>query len=51
MARAAPRKRGAARAPKTGFGKYAVLPSTLTGSFTLQLSDDTYLYTGMIDLE
>ena len=31
--------------------QYAVLPSTLSGSFTLQLSDDTYLYTGMIDLE
>ena len=31
--------------------QYDVLPTTLTGSFTLQLSDDTYLYTGMIDLE
>ena len=31
--------------------QYAVLPTTLSGSFTLQLSDDTYLYTGMIDLE
>ena len=27
------------------------LPSTLSGSYTLLLSDDTYLYTGMIDLE
>jgi hypothetical protein len=44
-------RRGAARASKTGFGKYAALPSTLSGSYTLQLSDDTYLYTGMIDLE
>ena len=31
--------------------QYDVLPTTLTGSFTLQLSDDTYLYTGMIGLE
>ena len=31
--------------------QYAVLPSTLSGSFTLILSDDTYLYTGVIDLE
>lgn len=27
------------------------LPTTLSGSYTLLLSDDTYLYTGMIDLE
>ena len=31
--------------------QYAVLPATLSGSFTLVLSDDTYLYTGVIDLE
>ena len=31
--------------------QYAVLPSTLSGSFTLVLSDDTYLFTGMIDVE
>ena len=31
--------------------QYAVLPSTLSGTFTLVLSDDTYLYTGVIDLE
>ena len=27
------------------------LPTTLSGTFVLQLSDDTYLYTGVIDLE
>jgi len=31
--------------------QYAVLPATLSGTFTLVLSDDTYLYTGVIDLE
>ena len=31
--------------------QYDALPTTLSGSYTLQLSDDTYLYTGMIDLE
>ena len=31
--------------------QFADLPSTLSGSYTLLLSDDTYLYTGMIDLE
>ena len=31
--------------------QFADLPSTLSGSYTLQLSNDTYLYTGMIDLE
>ena len=31
--------------------QYSVLPTTLSGSFTLILSDDTYLFTGMIDLE
>ena len=31
--------------------QYAVLPATLSGSYTLILSDDTYLYTGVIDLE
>ena len=31
--------------------QYAVLPSTLSGSYTLVLSDDTYMFTGMIDLE
>ena len=31
--------------------QYAVLSATLSGSFTLVLSDDTYLYTGVIDLE
>jgi hypothetical protein len=30
--------------------QYAVLPTTLSGSFTLFLSDDTYMYTGTIDL-
>ncbi len=27
------------------------LPTTLSGIYTLQLSDDTFLFTGMIDLE
>ena len=27
------------------------LPTTLSGSFTLVLSDDTYLFTGIIDLD
>ena len=31
--------------------QYDVLPATLSGTFTLILSDDTYLYTGVIDLE
>ena len=31
--------------------QYAVLPTTLSGSYTLQLSNDTYLFTGVIDLE
>ena len=31
--------------------QYDALPATLSGSFVLQLSDDTYLYTGVIDLE
>ena len=31
--------------------QYAVLPTTLSGSYTLQLSTDTYLFTGVIDLE
>ena len=31
--------------------QFCALPSTLSGSYTLQLSDDTYLYTGMIGLE
>ena len=31
--------------------QYAVLPSTLSGSFMLILSDDTYMYTGTIGLE
>ena len=44
------RIRGAARASKTGFGKYTSLPTTLSGSYTLQLSDDTYLFTGVIVL-
>ena len=30
--------------------QYDVLPATLSGSFTLVLSDDTYMYTGVIDL-
>ena len=31
--------------------QYAVLPTTLSGSYTLVLSDDTYLFTGIIDLD
>ena len=31
--------------------QFCALPPILSGSYTLQLSDDTYLYTGMIDLE
>ena len=31
--------------------QYDALPATLSGSYTLILSDDTYLYTGVIDLE
>ena len=31
--------------------QYAVLPATLSGTFVLQLSDDTYMYTGTIGLE
>ncbi len=31
--------------------QFADLPSTLSGSYTLVLSDDTYMFTGMIDLE
>ena len=31
--------------------QYDALPATLSGTFVLQLSDDTYLYTGVIDLE
>ena len=31
--------------------QYVALPTTLSGSFTLILSDDTYMFTGMIDLE
>ena len=31
--------------------QYAVLPATLSGTFTLILSDDTYMYTGTIGLE
>ena len=30
--------------------QYAVLPTTLSGSYTLVLSDDTYMFTGMIGL-
>ena len=30
--------------------QYAVLPSTLSGSYTLILSDDTYLFTGYVNL-
>ncbi len=43
-------RRGAARASKTGFWKYAVLPPTLSGSYTLQLSNDTYLFKGNMTL-
>ena len=28
--------------------QYAVLPTTLSGSFTLQLSNDTYMFTGTL---
>ena len=31
--------------------QFCALPPTLSGSYTLQLSNDTYLFTGMIDLE
>ena len=31
--------------------QYDALTATLSGTFTLVLSDDTYLYTGVIDLE
>ena len=31
--------------------QYDVLPATLSGTFTLILSDDTYMYTGTIGLE
>lgn len=31
--------------------QYDVLPTTLSGSFTLILSDDTYMYIGTIGLE
>ena len=30
--------------------QFCALPSTLSGSYTLQLSNDTYLFTGMIVL-
>ena len=30
--------------------QFADLPSALSGSYTLQLSDDTYLFTGIISL-
>jgi len=30
--------------------QFAALPSTLSGSYTLQLSNDTYLFTGTLDL-
>ena len=30
--------------------QYAALPTTLSGNFTLILSDDTYLFTGVINL-
>ena len=30
--------------------QYAVLPTTLSGNYTLVLSDDTYMFTGMIGL-
>ena len=38
-----------ARKP-TGLGRSGYLPLTLSGSYTLLLSDDTYLFTGLIDL-
>jgi len=31
--------------------QFADLPTALSGSYTLQLSNDTYLFTGVIDLE
>ena len=31
--------------------RHAALPATLSGSFTLILSDDTYMYIGTIGLE
>ena len=31
--------------------QFCALPPALSGSYTLQLSNNTYLYTGMIDLE
>ena len=30
--------------------QFCALPSSLSGSYTLLLSDDTYLFTGLIDL-
>ena len=30
--------------------QFCALPSTLSGSYTLQLSNDTYLFTGTLDL-
>lgn len=30
--------------------QYAVLPTTLSGNYTLVLSDDTYMFTGIISL-
>ena len=30
--------------------QYAALPSTLSGSYTLQLSNDTFVFTGIINL-
>ena len=31
--------------------QFCAMPPTLSGSYTLQLSNDTYLFTGVIDLE
>ena len=31
--------------------QYAALPPTLSGSYTLQLSNDTFLFTGIVELE
>ena len=31
--------------------QFCALPPTLSGSYTLQLSNDTFLFTGVIDLE
>ena len=31
--------------------QYDVLPATLSGSYTLQLSNDTFLFTGIVELE